>query len=58
VRPIQSADYPTVAKRPANSRLNSVKLARIHGVTLPDWHASLNKVVQRLLGHGTSGVVQ
>jgi len=58
VRPIQSADYPTAARRPANSRLNSVKLARTHGVSLPDWHASLNKVVVRLLDYGASGVVE
>jgi len=57
VRPIQSADYPTAARRPANSRLNSVKVARIHGVSLPDWHASLNKVVLRLLDYSASGVV-
>lgn len=50
VRPIASADYPTAAKRPANSRLNSERLARVHGVSLPDWHASLNKVVSRLVG--------
>jgi dTDP-4-dehydrorhamnose reductase len=50
VRPIQTADYPTAARRPANSRLDSGKLERIHGVRLPDWHPSLNKVVSRLVG--------
>jgi dTDP-4-dehydrorhamnose reductase len=49
VRPIGTADYPTAARRPANSRLDSGKLARTHGVSLPDWHASLNKVVSRLI---------
>lgn len=52
VRPIATADYPTPAKRPANSRLSSAKLERIHGVRLPDWHPSLNKVVTRLLSAG------
>ena len=51
VRPIQTADYPTAARRPANSRLDSGKLERIHGVRLPDWHPSLNKVVSRLVGN-------
>lgn len=49
VRPIGTADYPTAAKRPANSRLNSDKLARIHGVRLPQWQSSLKDVVDRLV---------
>jgi dTDP-4-dehydrorhamnose reductase len=53
VRPIGTSDYPTPARRPANSRLDSGKLARIHGVSLPEWHASLNKVVSRLVGPGS-----
>lgn len=39
--PIPSADYPTSARRPANSRLNCAKLARVHGIELPTWHDSL-----------------
>lgn len=53
VRPIGTSDYPTPARRPANSRLDSGKLARIHSVSLPDWRASLNKVVSRLVGPGS-----
>jgi dTDP-4-dehydrorhamnose reductase len=53
VRRIATSDYPTPARRPANSRLDSGKLARIHGVSLPDWHPSLKKVVTRLLTSGT-----
>lgn len=49
VRPISTEDYPTPAKRPANSRLDSSKLARIHGVSLPDWRASTELVVRRLV---------
>jgi dTDP-4-dehydrorhamnose reductase len=52
VRPIATADYPTPARRPANSRLDAGKLERIHGVCLPDWRPSLNKVVSRLLPAG------
>ncbi len=37
VRPITTADYPTPARRPANSRLDCSKLARVHGMRLPDW---------------------
>lgn len=52
VRRIRTADYPTPAKRPANSRLDSSKLAQVHGVRLPEWRASLNEVVSRLIGPG------
>jgi len=49
VRRIGTADYPTPASRPANSRLDSSKLAEAHGVRLPDWRASVKEVVTRLL---------
>lgn len=52
VKRIGTADYPTTAKRPANSRLNSNKLALVHGVRLPEWRASLNDIVLRLLQPG------
>ena len=48
VRPIGTADYPTPATRPANSRLDCGKIARIHGVTLSDWRMSLDEVMGRL----------
>ena len=35
VTPIPSAEYPTAAHRPKNSRLDCSKLARHHGVQLP-----------------------
>ncbi|MBB3356497.1 MULTISPECIES: dTDP-4-dehydrorhamnose reductase [unclassified Novosphingobium] len=49
VRPIQGIDYPTPAARPMNSRLDSTLIANVHGVTLPEWHGALERVVQRLL---------
>jgi dTDP-4-dehydrorhamnose reductase len=49
VRHIASADYPTVARRPANSRLDCSKLARVHGVRLPDWRNSIEQVIGKLL---------
>lgn len=49
VRPIATADYPTPAKRPANSRLDCSKLAALHGVTLPPWRSSLETCIKRLL---------
>ena len=52
VKHIRTADYPTPARRPANSRLNSAKLASTHNVRLPDWRSSLKLVVTRLLENG------
>jgi dTDP-4-dehydrorhamnose reductase len=49
VKRIATSDYPTPARRPANSRLDCEKLAAIHGVTLPEWRGSLQLCVRRLL---------
>ena len=49
VRHIATADYPTPARRPANSRMDCSKLVSVHGVQLPDWHGSVGDVVARLL---------
>ena len=48
VRRITTADYPTPTTRPANSRLDCGLIACIHGVTLPEWRASLDTVIARL----------
>jgi dTDP-4-dehydrorhamnose reductase len=50
VKHIATADYPTSAKRPANSRLDCSKIQRCHGVRLPNWRTSTQAVVERLLG--------
>jgi dTDP-4-dehydrorhamnose reductase len=52
VRGISTSEYPTAATRPTNSRLDCTKLARAHGVTLPDWHSSLKEVVSCLVQAG------
>jgi dTDP-4-dehydrorhamnose reductase len=48
VRAIGTADYPTPATRPANSRLDCSRIAQVHGITLPDWRTSLDDVMDRL----------
>lgn len=48
VKPITTADYPTLATRPANSRLDCSLIERVHGVALPDWRGSLDTVITRL----------
>ncbi len=40
--PISSSDFPTPAKRPFNSRLNTRKISEQLNVKMPDWRESLN----------------
>lgn len=42
--PITTAQFPTPAKRPAYSVLNTDKLAETFGVRLPDWREALSQV--------------
>lgn len=49
VRRIATADYPTPARRPANSRLDNSKLGQIFEIALPDWRLSTRACVARLL---------
>jgi dTDP-4-dehydrorhamnose reductase len=41
VLPISTAEYPTPAKRPLNSRLDCSKAKKILGITMDDWQAGL-----------------
>jgi dTDP-4-dehydrorhamnose reductase len=47
--PITSAEYQTTARRPANSRLDCTKIARVHGIELPSWRDSLEICLNRIL---------
>lgn len=49
VMPIATSENPTAARRPANSRLDNSRLARIHGVRLPGWQQSLQGCIERLV---------
>ncbi|MBO1026949.1 dTDP-4-dehydrorhamnose reductase [Ochrobactrum sp. SD129] len=49
VTDILTADYPTKAKRPANSRLSTVKFQEVFGWSAPHWQSSLSDVVARLI---------
>lgn len=54
VRPITTAEYPTPARRPANSKLDCTKLQTCYGIRLPAWPSSLERCVERLLQTGPS----
>ena len=49
---IATAEYPTPAARPLNSRLDCGRLAAVHGVTLPDWRDGLERCLGRVFGKG------
>ncbi|UCI25311.1 dTDP-4-dehydrorhamnose reductase [Mesorhizobium sp. B2-8-5] len=46
---IATADYPTKARRPANSRLSSAKSAAAFRWTAPDWRESTGAAVGRIV---------
>lgn len=48
LNPITSAQYPTPATRPANSRLDTTKLGRTFGIKLPPWALGVAECVQRI----------
>jgi dTDP-4-dehydrorhamnose reductase len=50
VAAIATGDYPTPARRPANSRLNCDKLRLLFGLELPDWRVGVHDCVARLSG--------
>ena len=43
VKAVASADYPTPASRPLNSRLSKASLDQAGFARLPDWHDALNR---------------
>lgn len=48
VVPIATAEYPTPARRPSNSRLDCNKLSRLYGVSQPHWFDGLSRCLARL----------
>jgi dTDP-4-dehydrorhamnose reductase len=52
IRAIPSSEYPTPAKRPANSRLDTRKLRSRFGLELPDWQSGVRHILQQILDEG------
>ena len=48
VNAITTADYPTPAKRPANSELDCTKIEKTFGVMIRPWQESLAEVIKEL----------
>lgn len=49
VIPIASEEYPTLARRPKNSQLDTSKFTSTFGLTLPEWQLGLNHILQQIL---------
>ena len=48
VNPISTAEYPTPAKRPANSMLDCTKIKTTFGIDMPEWKDALKLVLTEL----------
>ena len=46
---ITTAEYPTPARRPANSRLDCARIRAAFGIEAPRWEDSLDRVLDELL---------
>ncbi|MDW6021556.1 dTDP-4-dehydrorhamnose reductase [Mesorhizobium sp. BAC0120] len=49
VKPISTAEYPTRARRPRDSRLDCGRLRHSYGIELPDWRTGAAETVRRIL---------
>lgn len=49
ITPIATADWPTPARRPADSRLDCTRLKRVFGLALPPWQDAVRRVIPAML---------
>jgi len=49
--PIASANYPTPAIRPLNSRLDTAKLQNTFNLCLPEWQTGVARTLTEILSH-------
>jgi dTDP-4-dehydrorhamnose reductase len=49
VSPISTREFPTRARRPADSRLDSAKLERVFGIRLAGWETALEHCLEQLI---------
>jgi dTDP-4-dehydrorhamnose reductase len=54
VLPIPSSAYPTPARRPANSQLETLKLRRSLGCPLPPWEEDVRVALRSILSSSPS----
>jgi dTDP-4-dehydrorhamnose reductase len=49
IAPVPTSAFPTPAKRPANSRMNTHKLRTTFGLTLPSWQTGVDRMLTEVL---------
>ncbi len=49
IEPIPTTDYPTPARRPLNSRLDTVRLQTAFGLQMPPWQAGVRRMLTEFL---------
>ena len=49
IEPVPTSAFPTPAKRPSNSRMNTRKLQETFGFTLPSWQAGVERMLTEVL---------
>ena len=48
--PIPTSDYPTPARRPLNSRLDTTKVSQAFDLTLPHWQQGVERMLIEISG--------
>lgn len=49
IAPVPTSTFPTPAKRPLNSRLNTQKLQQVLGLSLPHWQQGVDRMLVEIL---------
>lgn len=49
IRPVPTSAFPTPARRPANSRLDTRKLQQAFGLVLPPWQSGVERMLTEIL---------
>jgi len=49
IEPVPTSAFPTPARRPANSRLDTTRLRNTFGLTLPSWQSGVDRLLAEVL---------
>jgi len=49
IEPVATSAFPTPARRPANSRLDTTRLRNTFGLTLPSWQSGVDRLLAEVL---------
>jgi len=49
IEPVSSEAFPLPARRPHNSRLDTTRLCATFGLSMPDWHVGVDRMLDELL---------